>query len=224
MQKKTKSRLTDFVQIMKKILQLIDNNVFEIIEEVITLTNIIQKLKEDPTDENINRINNIGELVNSMKMFAGRKKNNTLLDFINEVSLDESKDDENTSKDYVSLMTIHQSKGLEFPYIYIVGLETGLFPSQKSIQESRLLEEERRLFYVAITRAINQVIISHAKNRFRFGTITQSEKSFFIDEINPLFIEELTYNSKNTFSNKVKTKILKNIHGDSSGVRGAAWL
>ena len=201
-QKKTKSRLTDFVQIMKKILQLIDNNVFEIIEEVITLTNIIQKLKEDPTDENINRINNIGELVNSMKMFAGRKKNNTLLDFINEVSLDESKDDENTSKDYVSLMTIHQSKGLEFPYIYIVGLETGLFPSQKSIQESRLLEEERRLFYVAITRAINQVIISHAKNRFRFGTITQSEKSFFIDEINPLFIEELTYNSKNTFSNK----------------------
>ena len=201
-QKKTKSRLTDFVQMMKKISQLIDNNVFEIIEEVITLTNIIQKLKEDPTDENINRINNIGELVNSMKMFAERKKNNTLLDFINEVSLDESKDDENTSQDYVSLMTIHQSKGLEFPYVYIVGLETGLFPSQKSIQESRLLEEERRLFYVAITRAINQVIISHAKNRFRFGTITQSEKSFFIDEINPLFIEELTYNSKNTFSNK----------------------
>ena len=86
-QKKTKSRLTDFVQIMKKILQLIDNNVFEIIEEVITLTNIIQKLKEDPTDENINRINNIGELVNSMKMFAGRKKNNTLLDFINDQSI-----------------------------------------------------------------------------------------------------------------------------------------
>ncbi|MAZ58786.1 MAG: ATP-dependent DNA helicase [Flavobacteriales bacterium] len=203
-QKKTRSRLTDFVHMMNQLLQLTDNNVFEIIEELIALTEIIHKLKEDPTDENINRVNNIGELVNSMKMFSERKNNNTLLDFINEVSLDETKDNEKTSEDYVSLMTIHQSKGLEFPHVYIVGLETGLFPSQKSIQEPKLVEEERRLFYVAITRAINEVVISHATNRFRFGTITQSEKSFFIDEINPLFIEELTYNRGTDFLHNKK--------------------
>jgi DNA helicase-2/ATP-dependent DNA helicase PcrA len=203
-QKKTRSRLTDFVHMMNKLLQLTDNNVFEIIEQLIALTEIIHKLKEDPTDENINRVNNIGELVNSMKMFSERKNNNTLLDFINEVSLDETKDNEKTSEDYVSLMTIHQSKGLEFPHVYIVGLETGLFPSQKSIQEPKLVEEERRLFYVAITRAINEVVISHATNRFRFGTMTQSEKSFFIDEINPLFIEELTYNRGTDFLNNKK--------------------
>ena len=204
MQQKTKSRLVDFIQMMKKLLKLTDNNIFEIIEELIAATEIIHKLKEDLTDENINRINNIGELVNSIKIFSERKNNNTLLDFINEVSLDETKDDEKTAKDYVSLMTIHQSKGLEFSYIYIVGLETGLFPSQKSIQEPSQLEEERRLFYVAITRGINEIVISHAKNRFRFGTMTQSEKSFFIDEINPLFIEELTYKGNKHFSNKKK--------------------
>jgi len=133
-----------------------------------------------------------------MKMFAGRKKNNTLLDFINEVSLDESKDDEKTSQDYVSLMTIHQSKGLEFPYVYIVGLENGLFPSQQNMREKKLIEEERRLFYVAITRAIKKVTLSYALNRFKFGTINKTVKSFFLEEINYFFIKQVKRNYTNT--------------------------
>ena len=85
-------------------------------------------------------------------------------------------------------MTIHQSKGLEFSKIYILGLENGLFPSQQSMREKNLIEEERRLFYVAITRAINNVTLSYALNRFKFGTINETSKSMFLEEINYFMI------------------------------------
>jgi len=91
-------------------------------------------------------------------------------------------------------MTIHQSKGLEFSHVYILGLENGLFPSQRNMREKKMLEEERRLFYVAITRAIKSVVLSYAVSRFQFGTINKTEKSLFLDEINYFFIEKFKIN------------------------------
>ena len=182
-----KNNILSFVNMLNNLISKQDDNIFEIIEELINLTGIIRRLEDDPTPENISRTENISELVNTMKIFSTRNNNNKLTNFINEISLDESKE-EIKNKSYVSLMTIHQSKGLEFPYIYIVGLENGLFPSQQSTQHKTLLEEERRLLYVAITRGIKKVTLSNALNRFRFGTIHDCEKSDFIDEINPLFI------------------------------------
>ena len=191
----TKNKLIIFKEIIKSLIKS-DNNIFETAELLIETTGLVRKLKDDPTDENINRLENISELFNSLKLFSLKKNNNSLADFINEISLDETKEDK-TNESKVSLMTIHQSKGLEFPYVYIVGLENGLFPSQRSIKIPNGVEEERRLLYVAITRASKKVTLSYSLNRFQFGTIQQSERSMFIDNIEHCLDKEL----KNEFEN-----------------------
>ena len=201
--KQTKLNIMEFTNILKSIFECVNNNVFDILNLLIEKTGIIRRLKDDPTEENSNRIQNISELFNSVKLFSMRNTNNTLFDFINEITLDESKEEEeeeeeeetNKDQDYVSLMTIHQSKGLEFSNVYILGLENGLFPSQKSMHQPTLIEEERRLFYVAITRAIKSVTISYTLNRFKFGTISSSTPSMFLEEINYFFIEKKTPSS-----------------------------
>ena len=176
--------MINFKEILIELHKKIHEDIFKTTQFLIEKTGIIRKLKENLNTENINRIENIGELFNSIKIFSLNKTNNSLNDFINEVALDENIDEENEKNtEYVSLMTIHQSKGLEFKYIYIVGLENGLFPSQRSMKIQADIEEERRLFYVAITRAIKKVYISYALNRFKFGTIINSTKSLFIEEI-----------------------------------------
>ena len=98
------------------------------------------------------------------------------------------KDDPN--EDYVSLMTIHSAKGLEFPYVYVVGMEENLFPGILSLSTREELEEERRLFYVAITRAMTKLTLSYAEMRYRYGNLTLSERSRFVDEIDPNLIEQ----------------------------------
>ena len=202
-----KTKIRSFVKLINILFSYKQENIFQIIEKTIDITGLIRRLEDDPTPENINRIENIGELVNTMKLFSLRPNNNQLNNFLNEISLDETKENEEETE-YISLMTIHQSKGLEYPYIYVVGLENNLFPSQKSIQQRASLEEERRLLYVAITRAIKKVHLSHALNRFRFGSMESTEKSIFIDEINPLFIESKKYQNRQTYHNK-KFKIPK---------------
>ena len=194
--KNAQNNVKFFIEMVKELFQIIDENIFKIIEIVINKTGIIRRLKDDPTPENINRLENIGELINTIKIFSMRQNNNKLIDFINEISLDETKN-KNDDEDYVSLMTIHQSKGLEFPHIYIVGLENGLFPSQKNMREKKMLEEERRLFYVAITRAIKKVTLSYAVSRFQFGIMNKTNKSLFLDEINYFFIEKTQRNYQN---------------------------
>ena len=213
----TKTKVLSFVKLINTLFSYKQENVFQIIEKTIDITGLVRRLEDDPTPENINRIENIGELVNTMKLFSLRPENNQLIHFINEISLDETKED-NEETEYVSLMTIHQSKGLEYPYIYVVGLENNLFPSQKSMQQKLSLEEERRLLYVAITRAIKKVTLSHALNRFRFGSMGSTEKSIFIDEINPLFIESNKFQNRQTYQNKqfkaprLQNKILRKIN------------
>ncbi len=101
---------------------------------------------------------------------------------------DADKDDGDTDK--VSLMTVHAAKGLEFPYVFVVGLEENLFPSIQSISTRAELEEERRLFYVAITRAMKKVTLSHAESRYRWGQFTITEPSRFLDEIDEALIDK----------------------------------
>lgn len=124
---------------------------------------------------------------------------------------DQEKDDENKNK--VSLMTVHASKGLEFPYVYIVGLEENLFPSQLSLSSRTDLEEERRLFYVALTRAEKRASLSYAASRFRWGNMVYSEPSRFIEEI-PEHYLNIT-NSKPTFKKKTVTSAPQ--RGNSAG-------
>ncbi len=153
---------------------------------------ILKDLYEDKSVEGLNRYENIQELLNGIKEFSEREdiEEKGLEVFMQDVALLTS-DDKNDDKDAdtVSLMTIHSAKGLEFPQVFVVGLEENLFPSQMSLNSRSDLEEERRLFYVAVTRAERKLIISYATSRFKFGTLISCEPSRFLDEIDARFLE-----------------------------------
>jgi DNA helicase-2/ATP-dependent DNA helicase PcrA len=153
---------------------------------------ILKDLYEDKSVEGLNRYENIQELLNGIKEFSEREdiEEKGLEVFMQDVALLTS-DDKNDDKDAdtVSLMTIHSAKGLEFPQVFVVGLEENLFPSQMSLNSRSDLEEERRLFYVAVTRAERRLHISYATSRFKFGTLISCEPSRFLDEIDARFLE-----------------------------------
>ena len=143
----------------------------------------------------------------------------TLDEFMQEITLltnVDKEDEKDTSNDKVSLMTIHAAKGLEFPYVYVVGLEENLFPSQLSINSRADLEEERRLFYVAVTRAEKQATLSFATMRYRFGNVTYCEPSRFIDEIDDKFLEYPEEPVSPSFSNNTFDRFRDNYNASSS--------
>ena len=115
-----------------------------------------------------------------------------LVQFMEDVALltDAEMKKDDGDNDFVSLMTIHSAKGLEFPYVYVVGMEENLFPGILSLSTREELEEERRLFYVAVTRAMTKLTLSYAEQRYRYGNLTLSERSRFVDEIDPSLIEQ----------------------------------
>jgi DNA helicase-2/ATP-dependent DNA helicase PcrA len=163
-------------------------------------------------------MDNIEALLNAVQEFTEREpvlgeeagEVRHLDQFMQEVSLltdQDSKDKSDT--DSVSLMTIHQAKGLEFPYVFIAGLEENLFPSFMSINSRADLEEERRLFYVAITRAEKRATISYAESRYKWGQLTLSEPSRFIDEIDERYVERPARAKWNRLSEDVQTKPVK---------------
>src|SRR5204863_9111539 len=148
---------------------------------------------------------NIQELLNGMKEFSDQQEGvdvpRTLPDFLIDVALltDADKSDDPNDNDRVSLMTIHSAKGLEFPYVHIVGLEEDLFPNLMSVQTRADLEEERRLFYVALTRAEKRATLSYAMSRYKWGNLTSSEPSRFIEEIDPKYVEMPVQNERLQF-------------------------
>jgi len=153
---------------------------------------LLKDLYEDKSVEGLARYENIQELLNGIKEFSEREdiEDRSLNVFMEDVALLTNDDNEKAEdKDTVSLMTIHSSKGLEFNQVYVVGLEENLFPSQMSLNSRADLEEERRLFYVAVTRAEKKLHISYATSRFKFGTLVNSEPSRFLDEIDPRYLE-----------------------------------
>jgi DNA helicase-2/ATP-dependent DNA helicase PcrA len=204
----TKKKLNEFLILIKSFELLNEKlNAFEMVEEVLKRIEIINVLKSDGTPESISRIENIEELLNGIKDFiVGEEEvvnsNGSLSDFLEDVALASDLDkDINKTEKKVSLMTIHLAKGLEFNHVYIVGLEEDLFPSALSSTTRADLEEERRLFYVAITRAKKKVIISYAKTRYRWVKLNDCEPSRFIKEIDEKFA---SFNSLPATTNHIK--------------------
>ena len=190
----TKNKLNQFFLLIKSFQLLNESlNAFEIAEEVLKRIGIINVLKLDGTPESISRIENIEELINGIKDFIEGEKEvvdskATLSDFLEDVALASELDKNiNDYQKKVSLMTIHLAKGLEFNHVYIVGLEEDLFPSAMSSTTRADLEEERRLFYVALTRAKKKVTITYAKTRYRWGKLNDCEPSRFIKEIDKTY-------------------------------------
>jgi len=211
----TKTKLTNFLNLIKNFQILnVKLNALEIIDEVLKRIGIINLLKLDGSPEAISRIENIEALLNAVKDFIeGQEEvigaDGSLSEFLEDVALISELDkDKNETDKKVSLMTIHLAKGLEFSHVYIVGLEEDLFPSALSSTTRTDLEEERRLFYVALTRAKRQVTITYAKNRYRWGKLNDCEPSRFINEINKDYIR-FNYNS-NQKTNLLKSTIAAN--------------
>src|ERR1700760_940186 len=165
---------------------------YEAAQYIAQHSGLLKDLYEDKSVEGLNRYENIQELLNGIKEFSEREdiEEKGLDVFMQDVALLTNDDnDKNPNADTVSLMTIHSSKGLEFKQVNVVGLEEKLFPSQMSLNSRSDLEEERRLFYVAVTRAEVNLTISYATSRFKFGTLISCEPSRFLDEIDARYLE-----------------------------------
>ncbi len=190
--------LGDFVLMIRSFQTMLKKPAYDVAMHVAKQTGLLKSLYEDKTVEGIARYENIEELLNGLKEFSvddsvdedGVQKYGILEEYMADIALltDSDKEDPNDN-DKVTMMTIHASKGLEFKNVYIVGLEENLFPSQLSLNSRQELEEERRLFYVAITRAMNRLTLSFASSRFKFGNITNAEPSRFLSELDPKFLQ-----------------------------------
>jgi len=185
------------------------NNAYETANLVIHKTKLIDFYRNEGTLESMNRIENIEELLNGVNDFIDQQLeifegDNSLSKYLQDVAL-YSETDKEIQNEKVSLMSIHMAKGLEFPIVYVVGLEENLFPSIMSINSREEIEEERRLFYVAMTRAKEKLILSHCQQRFKWGNIIDCEPSRFLSEVDMKFV-----NNVNTSRNYVRQKIDEN--------------
>jgi len=196
----TLRKISDFINMIKSFsVQMKVRNGYEMAKHIALSSGLFKEMNEDKTPEGVSRFENLEELLNAVKEFSESPRINretgememnairTLDEFMQDIALltdvdvKDAKDDKNEDK--VNLMTVHSAKGLEFPYVFIVGLEENLFPSIQSLNSRSDLEEERRLFYVALTRAQQKCTLSYAESRYRWGNLTMCEPSRFISEI-----------------------------------------
>ena len=215
-------KLTNFATLIQRF--QIENeglNAFEIADLVTKKIGLVQELKKDATPEGIARIENVEELLNGMRDFTEGQKEladatGSLTEFLEDVALATDLDnDDDPSADRVALMTIHLAKGLEFPYVFIVGLEEDLFPSAMSMNTRSELEEERRLFYVALTRAEERAFLSYTLSRYRWGKLIDAEPSRFIEEIDPQYLDRIEPKESYQFKPLMDTSIF----GDENPVK-----
>jgi len=194
------TKITNFSTMIKSFAaEMKKKDAYELARHIAISSGILKMYREEDTPEGISRVENIEEALNGIKEFSekGAEANEgdlehqgTLEEFMQDVALLTNQDNEDEEdKDKVTLMTIHSAKGLEFPYVFVVGLEENLFPSIQSIATRSELEEERRLFYVAITRAEKHLTLSFAESRYRWGQFTITEPSRFLDEIDDSLID-----------------------------------
>ncbi len=203
-----RTKLQNFVTMIQHFqIEAQTKNAFEVAEFVIKQVRFIKDLEQDGTPEGVSKVENVQEILNKAKNFTEeqreKEEEDSLSVFLETAALETSSDvAAKDDKPRVSLMTIHLAKGLEFPYVYIVGLEENLFPSAMSMNTRSELEEERRLFYVALTRAEQQAYLTHAQMRYRWGKLIDCEPSRFLEEIDEKFIENLTVNIPQPIQNK----------------------
>ena len=201
------TKLLDFAEMIESFQVMAQQyDAFELTKHVITSTGLLRELKQDQTPEGVSRVENTEELLNSVQEFVegqsapdveGSADIGTYMEDVALITdLDQADEDETNQ---VSLMTIHLAKGLEFPHVYVVGLEEALFPSMMSMQSRADLEEERRLFYVALTRAEKSASLTWALMRYRWGKLIDNEPSRFLQELNEDLTEVLNADAPPSF-------------------------
>ncbi len=182
---KPAAKLKQFSQMMEQLAQLLVDNMPlpEFYEELMLRTGYAQMLQDKPTEENKTRLENIKELKSSILSYVENSVKPTLEGFLEEIALYTDLEEYNDTDDAVVMMTMHSAKGLEFPHVFLVGIEDGLFPGMRAIGDREEMEEERRLCYVAITRAKERLTISHARQRMLYGRTSAAMPSRFLREI-----------------------------------------
>lgn len=191
----TISKLMKFATLITDFQKMQENeSAFDLATHIAKTTGIVQELYNDRSPEGVSRHENIQELLNGIQEFTQNSleegKDLQLANYLEDVALLTDHDsDKDEDRNKVTLMTIHSAKGLEFPHLYIVGLEEDLFPSQMATSTQQELEEERRLFYVALTRAETKVSLSFAKSRYKWGNVSYPRPSRFINEIDEKFVD-----------------------------------
>lgn len=181
-------KLLEFIKKYRSIKNAID--LVEFVKGVIDEIKILVNLKMENTPEAFERISNIEELISAVAQYSDTEENPTLEGFLEKVALVSDTDDMDDKKNAVTLMTIHSAKGLEFPVIFVTGLEENLFPVTSALNEEEDMEEERRLFYVAVTRSKQKLYITYSNERYRYGKKTYQIKSRFIKEISEKVLKE----------------------------------
>jgi DNA helicase-2/ATP-dependent DNA helicase PcrA len=174
-----------FVEMIRGLQEKVSRKVpaSEILQCLIEQTGYVRQLKDDGTDEALNRVQNISELQNAMTQYADEEEDSSLESFLESSSLASDLDNLEDESKVVTLMTLHASKGLEFPIVFMVGMEDGLFPSFRSHDDPRALEEERRICYVGITRAKEMLFLTHASSRRLWGNDMDAIPSRFLSEL-----------------------------------------
>ncbi len=227
----TKTKLQNFTTMIESF-QVMSNtvNAFDLAEHVCKASGLIQEFKKDGTPEGITRLENIEELLNGIKDFVEGQQEladstGSLAEFLEDVALATDLDnEEGEDSDKVALMTIHLAKGLEFEYVYIVGLEENLFPSAMSMNTRSELEEERRLFYVALTRAEKQAYLTYALSRYRWGKLVDAEPSRFIEEIDEQYLEIVTPKEERRFNPMLSADIFGDVEPNTVRYKKPAYL
>ncbi len=194
----TLEALQNFVTMIRYFQSMLtDKNAYDVAIQVGKHTNLVKELFTDKTTEGLARYENVQELLNSIKEWTespsnedGELGDKTLGSYLQQITLLTDADDDKENTDVVKLMTIHAAKGLEFGCVFVGGLEETLFPSGMSINTREELEEERRLFYVAVTRAKQRLWLTYANARYRFGQLVQNEPSRFIEEMPEAHIDK----------------------------------
>jgi len=178
----------DFATLIKSFaIEVERKDAFEAATSMAKQSGLLRDLYEDKTIEGLNRYENVQELLNAIKEYVDNPENEdkSLGAFMQEIALLTDNDRDKDSSDAVTMMTIHSSKGLEFKQVFVVGMEEDLFPSQMMMQSREDLEEERRLFYVATTRAMDKLYLTYALTRYRYGRLLNCEPSRFLEEVDP---------------------------------------
>jgi DNA helicase II / ATP-dependent DNA helicase PcrA len=193
--------LLGFMKLMAEILKKAKTvNAYDLAWYAVNKSGLITELKQDTSAEGLSRLENVQSLLDGIKDFVENDEvfqdqnieDKSIASFLQSVALLTDFDNEEGEDDNVALMSVHAAKGLEFRSVFVVGMEENLFPSAMALSQQDGLDEERRLFYVAITRAKEVLTLSYAKNRYRFGQLKQSESSRFLNEIKPEFFEQHT--------------------------------
>jgi DNA helicase-2/ATP-dependent DNA helicase PcrA len=194
----TKNKLKDFVMLIESYKVMNQTaNAFDLAEHVTKTSGLIKELNKDGTPEGVVRMDNVQELLNGIKDFVEGQieladAGDSLAEFLEDTALETDLDADKGDPDHVALMSIHMAKGLEFGHVFIVGMEEDLFPSAMSMNTRSELEEERRLFYVALTRAEKQAYLTYTLSRYRWGKLIDAEPSRFIEEIESEYVDIVT--------------------------------